>query len=305
MKSDRLLGIVLLLNRRSKVSAKELSEYFDVSVRTIQRDIDAISAAGIPIYADRGKEGGYSLLENYKIKQGFFTDKEVRVLLKVLNGVKSGYDSIYIKNIIEKIEVVRDQNPDYTDDKLEIDFSYWGDSSELKRRIAMVERAIDSELVISMKYGGAARGISQRDIEPHKLLNKSGVWYVLAFCRLRKDFRLFKIARFIDPKTTQKRFKRKPLPEESLESNWEEDRVQKVKFKIYKEALSRGLDLFVDGSREVLEDGTVIVETQFPNNDWAYGFIMGFGESLEVLEPQSLREAIKERLKASLDRYSE
>jgi predicted DNA-binding transcriptional regulator YafY len=293
---------MLLLNKR-KASAKELGEYFDVSERTIQRDIDSISAAGIPVYGSRGKEGGYSILDTYKVDKYFLTDSETDLLLNLLKGFKKGYDTLEIKNIIGKITGIGSQTGN--NNNLYIDHSYWGQHSRLKGMISGFEKAISDANIVLIEYASPDSSRKEREIEPHKLVFKSYNWYIYGYCRLKSDFRLFKLSRILGSTFTKKKFTKKEIPENVIEeSSWNHLKNVKYKLKFNSESAPKVVEYFDVSGGEKLSDGSVIVEAVFPESEWVYNMILSYGANVEVLEPAHARDEVRRRVRLLFDVYN-
>ena len=300
MKIDRLLGITMILLNKKIATAKELSSYFEVSERTIQRDIDSISLAGIPVYASRGKDGGYSILENYKLNKNFLTDNEINLLLGLLKGFKKGYTGREIKSVIDKISGIGQRNPIKNNDKnnkLDIDLSHWGNPVWQKKIIDDLEKARDNRQCINIRYFGSSGISSVRTIEPHKLIFKSGVWYIYAYCRLRDEFRLFRISRIAKSDIIDDTFSIKEIPDSDIENDsWNTVEKIKLKLKFSSKVLYRSFEICKYFSGDMHEDGSCIVDIEFPHTDWIYSFILSFGSEAEVIEPEIVRNEIIKRI---------
>ncbi len=145
MKVDRLLSIVIMMLNKKRVTAKDLADYFEVSIRTIQRDIEAINMAGIPIVSFRGQYGGYGLLENYRIDKNFLSDSEHKLLMVALEGINKAYEDRDLKNIIEKLTSIKSNNFSTNQNKILMDFSPWGFSKNLKDKVDSTRKAVDEK----------------------------------------------------------------------------------------------------------------------------------------------------------------
>ncbi|MBN1971646.1 MAG: YafY family transcriptional regulator [Candidatus Delongbacteria bacterium] len=302
MKSDRLLGIVLTLATKNRITAKELADYYDVNIRTIQRDIDAISASGIPVFSERGKDGGYFIDKNYKIDKSFFTDEEADLIMKLLSGVSSGLDSVKLKNTISKISTVK-KDSCFQNDKIEFDFSQWGFSKKLKDRISTISDCIDQSNKIAIVYNSSDFDKTERIIEPHKLVNKSGVWYLYAYCSLRSDFRLFRINRIAEIKVLKERFCRREFSKLDFDKEWSEKNSEEFTLSFRGDGIKKAKLYFDDSEFEQANDNTVILRIRLPLNRWIYDFFLGFGDSLTLLNPDYAREKMKDILKNTLSNY--
>jgi predicted DNA-binding transcriptional regulator YafY len=307
MKIDRLLAIVMLLLHNKKISAHQLANYFEVSVRTIQRDIDAIGSAGIPVFANKGKNGGYSILENYKIDKNFLTAEEVNSLVSVLKGFTKAYEDMKIKNIIEKVSgLMSDSNIDINRNKLIVDMSYWGNNEVVKSKINLISKAVDEFSILSFDYTDSNLKSTQRKVEPVSLVLKMNSWYLYAYCMYRDDFRLFKLSRIRNLKIINGKFSQREMPDKfPWEGCWNtENEKQRFVFKFNSKAISKLTDYFDVDNIKVGDDGSAVVTVHYLEDEWVYGMILSFGSDIEVLEPQHVREIIKVRAEEILKKYN-
>lgn len=302
MKVERLLAIVIKMLNNKRITAKELAEYFEVSVRTIQRDIEAISIAGIPIVSYKGQNGGYGIMEDYLISKSFFSDTEQELLLTTLNGVYKAYEDRGFKDIIDKLLLLKTNSKVAKSSNLIMDFSPWGSSERIKSQVDMLRNAIESSKVIVFDYIDINGYKTQRKVEPAALLLKVNTWYLQGYCTLRKNFRLFKLSRIRELKILTESFYARELPE--LNSIYEYNRKKvTLTLKFNHSALSRLDDYFEIEELDFRDDGYIYVTVEYPEDEWVYSMILSFGEAVEVMEPQHIREIIKSRCLNILNRY--
>ncbi|MCT1902312.1 helix-turn-helix transcriptional regulator [Oceanobacillus sojae] len=302
MKLERLLSIIILLINHRMLQARDLAERFEVSVRTIYRDIDAISAAGIPIVTYQGAHGGIGLAEGYRLDRNLLTNDELATIVTALRSISTSYGKVQHQQLMEKMNSV--VHPDYAEifqsktSRVLIDYSPWDNSACLQEKLKRIEKAIDHCLFIVFTYSDAQAKITQRTAEPHTLILKGRQWYVQAYCLDREQFRLFKLRRIrnltVDAELS---FTRRPLPEQkdikgkqsSISDNNE------VVLRFQEEARHFVEDWFDAEELIPAEDGTWLVKKAYPEDEWLYSFILSFGPQVEVLEPVHLREIIAER----------
>ena len=192
MKIDRLIGILSILLQQKNVTAPMLAERFEVSTRTIERDIDALDRAGIPIVTKQGAQGGISIMENYKISKTLLTNSEMQDILAGLRGLDSVNGTNQYKQLMEKLSA---GSSDFLcgNQSVLIDLSSWYKDS-LAPKIRLIRDAIDARLELQFQYF-APNGQSRRTIEPYYLIFRWSSWYVWGWCKTREDFRLFKLNR--------------------------------------------------------------------------------------------------------------
>ena len=198
MKLERMLSIITYLLTHPKVKAQVLAQKYEVSVRTIYRDIEAISAAGIPIVAYQGVEGGISIMEGYKLDKTVFTYDELLKIITGLRGLQSAAEDSKIKLLIDKIlNVTHNDDCISTGNEIYIDLSAWNKNDQLAARIKDLKYAIREKRLIEFTYC-SNETVTHRRVEPCIVVFKESNWYLYAYCLLRKNFRLFKLRRMTD-----------------------------------------------------------------------------------------------------------
>lgn len=297
MQINRLFEIVYILLEKKLVTANELSKQFEVSVRTIYRDIETLSSAGIPVYMTKGKGGGISLLPDFVLNKAVITEDEKGDILSSLKAVQS-VDLSHTNTALRKLSsLLGDSSADW----IEVEFSPWSDADKETELFNQIKNAILKKWVISFVYASARETQTKREVEPCKLIFKSGAWYLYGYCRLRKDFRFFKLRRIRELNVSEEYFERKRSgPVLSTESQYETEYVTlklhlsaKAAYRVYEE-----FEIY-----EELEDGSFLAEMKYPKGEWIYYYIATFGNYCEVLEPVEVREQIQKQLKKTLMLY--
>lgn len=298
MKIDRLFSILQILINKKNVTAKELAHRFDVSVRTIYRDIDVLSANGVPVYCSQGKGGGISILDNYIIDKTMLSDEEQKQILLSLQSVNVTKQIDVEDSLIKLRNVFNKNNTDW----IEIDFSNWEQSDKEKERFVLIKDSIINSRIIEFSYFSTKGEILKRTIEPYRLVFKGYQWYVYGFCKIRNDFRFFKLTRMDDLNILDECFDRKQEIAINTKYSTEKSEFIRAKMKINSRMAARVYDEF---RKDIIEfDGTdFIVETNIPKNEYLYTYFLGYGEDLEVLEPKELREEFKKNLEQILKKY--
>ncbi len=208
MQESRLFKIVYHLLDQGQATAPELAEKFEVSVRTIYRDMDALSAAGIPIYAESGRYGGIYLMSGFVLDRVVLSEKEkqeILTALQSLNVTKNTSGSQTLQKLSAMFQL-------HTEDWLEVDFSRWGDKKFDNEKFELLKSAVIHCRNVRINYAGSNEMISERVIQPLKLAYKAKAWYLKAFCTERQDFRLFKLNRILDLELLEERFVRRTFP---------------------------------------------------------------------------------------------
>lgn len=301
MKTNRLLEITIILLNKGTVTAKELAGRFGVSTRTIYRDIEVLSLSGVPVYMTQGSGGGISLLENYALNKTLLTEQESESLLLALQTLQvTKYPEVDM--ILDKIGAVfkKKQNPNW----VEIDFTPWGSSPNEQNKFRDIKRAILQRNVIRFDYVNADGRRSHRFVEPNKLVYKGNSWYLSAYCRERKDYRIFRISRVKNVEVTTEEFVTREMPRlQNEEMMGMMPKLIQLKLRFQPQVLNRIYDDFDDSFIVKNPDGTFDIEVAFPEDEWVYGYLMSYGGNVEVLEPEHVRVTIAGRLRQALQYY--
>ena len=292
MQLSRLFEIVYLLLNKKSTTANELAAHFEVSKRTILRDIDTLTAAGIPIYTVQGKGGGISILDNFVLDKTAVSDEEQSKILLALQTLNAA-DDVEATELLERLSGLFQK--DITD-WLEIDFSRWGTRSPVdNKKFGQLKDAIIKSSVAKITYYGSNSKKSERRICPLKLIYKDKAWYLQGYCLEKSDYRVFKMSRIKNIDLLTEKFDPKNFTVPELESP---DIVyETVKLKFSSDAIHRVYDDFEDNEITQNADGSITVMAQIPCGEWIYGFLLSYGASLEVLEPLSVRNNMIERIK--------
>ncbi|RAV21476.1 helix-turn-helix transcriptional regulator [Paenibacillus contaminans] len=303
MKLERLLSIIILLLNRRMVQAKELAERFEVSIRTIYRDIDAINAAGIPIVTYQGTNGGIGLSEGYRLDRNMLTNDELAAIVTALRSISTSYGKEQHQRLVEKINSVvlpaHEEEFQHKTNRVLIDYSPWDGIEHLRPKLQLLDEAIDSCVFVNFTYSNAEGEVSQRKAEPHMLILKGRQWYLKAYCLEKQEFRLFKLKRMkelaINREGTFTR--RDPATQEHIDgkSKLKPSNVPEVVFQFQEEARHIAEEWFDIEELLPVQDGSWLVKKAYPENEWLYSFILSLGHHVEVLEPQHLRKIIADR----------
>ncbi|MSR91275.1 helix-turn-helix transcriptional regulator [Inconstantimicrobium porci] len=300
MKIDRLFSIVNILINNKNVTAPFLAEKFNVSVRTIYRDIDVLSENGVPVYCTQGKGGGIYLMDGYSIDKTMLSDNEQKQVLAALQGLNAtGKVSVdeslsKLKSIFKKDEA----------DWIEIDFPTWEQSDKDKQYFDILKNCILNKKVVSFDYFSNKGEKTTRIVEPYKLVFKGYSWYVYGFCRSRKDFRFFKLCRIDNLSVTSEKYAQRKFKQIKYEYNNYASRCSTihVKMKIDISAASRVYDEFRNGPIELIDD-KFIVSADLRDDDYLYNYLFSYGDRIEVLEPVEVRDKLKSKISNMLKKY--
>lgn len=302
MKINRLTEIILILLNKKNITAKELADKFQVSIRTIYRDIETLSSSGVPVYMNKGKGGGIFLLEDFSINKAILSENDKHSLILALKALSS-IQYPEVNSVINKVGFMKNKNNE--EEWIDIDLSRWGSRLKKDDKFTKVKDAILNNQLIEFTYVNSLANKSIRKVEPNKLIYKGQSWYLYGYCRLQKDFRLFKISRIKDLILKEEVFEKRSI--DSIESNMMESHLEnivKLRLKVKREALYRLFDEFDEESIIDNNDGTYEVNIEFPENDWLYGYILSFGPYVEVLDPIHIRNIVLQRMKETIKIYS-
>lgn len=301
MRIERLFRIVHLLMNGRCSSAGELAEQCGVSSRTIYRDLDALSLAGIPVHSSRGYGGGVGLLRGFTIDKALLTEPEKAGVLHGLQTLEgAGYPDA--RNALRKLAALF--SPQNDQPWLRVDFSSWCESGFGKDKFELLKEAILSRKVISFTYFNSELRSSERTAEPLCLLFRERTWYLWAWDRAARAELTFRVSRMRDLYAMGETFEQAARQEpEALPDYGRTRDLEKIVLKIEAAQAHRVFDEFADYRVEVLEDKSFIVREDFPLNEWLFGVLLSFGESLEVLEPQTLRRRLREKIKKMSEKY--
>ncbi len=300
MQISRLFEIVYILMNKKNTTAKELCEHFEVSQRTIYRDIETLCQAGIPIYTTKGKGGGIAILDNFVLNKSVLSEQEQNEILAALSGFKAATHTDS-DQVINKLGALFGNK---SSDWIEVDFSNWNNNEHDKNKFNQIKEAILNHNVLSFHYYNSGGQESERSIEPYKLIFRGQAWYLYGHCRNKGDNRFFKITRIRDlqimDETFTPSFAVKPY---DAPSNPEINTMLPVVLKCDAKIGYRIFDEFPPDSIHRNSDGSFLIKTVLQGGAWLTGYLLSFDEYLEVLEPLQLREEIIQKLKKSLSKY--
>lgn len=297
MRESRLFRIVYYLLQNGKATAPELAQKFEVSIRTIYRDIDSISSAGIPIYATQGKGGGISILNDYTLDKSLFSEQEQEQMLTALQGMVATAEE-NSNELLTKLSGLFQIN---STNWIEVDFSDWAHRTPQQDTFNIIKEAIFQKRVISFCYFSGKGNKEKRNVRPIRLVFKSKSWYLYSFCLLRNDYRFFKLTRIKELEMLSETFTQDFTPTK-IEKQIQVENTVAVKLKFDRQAAFRVYDEFTDSITEDSQ-GNLYVQIDLPDNEVLYSYVMSFSDSVEVLEPQSIREQMKKRLQKMQEKY--
>lgn len=298
MQGNRLFEITYLLLDKKSMTAKELAEHFEVSVRTIYRDIDALSLDGIPVYTTKGKGGGISLMESYVLNKAVLSEKEQENILASLQGLHAVSRSE--EATLRKLSSIFGKKEEAW---IEVDFSRWGSNTEEKETFELIKQAILNKQELEISYYNSSGQKSKRIVCPLRLIFKAQSWYLYAYCYEKNDYRIFKLRRVKNPQILSKRFVIDPPPIDLDEMMYQsETKMEQITLKLDHSLSYRVFDEFQQEQITKLEDGNYLV-TFLASTSWIYNFILSFEDKVEVISPNFIKEQIKVIYRNALQKY--
>lgn len=301
MKIDRLIGILSLLLQRDKMTMPELAEHFEVSKRTILRDIDDLSRAGIPICTTQGVGGGVRIMDGYRMDRTVLTSKELQMILAGLRSLDSVSGSHYYIQLMEKIKA---GSSDFVSggDTILIDLSAWNKES-ISEKIMLIQNAIDEKRAICFCYY-SPKAETARMVDPYYLIFKWSSWYVWGFCRKNLAFRMFKLNRMDQLNMSNEPVPNRevPFPQFETKAFFHTDTHLKAVF----DASMRWhlLENYGPSSFSVQEDGSLLYESEM-DEDGVIAWLLSCGDKVTVLEPQSIKEKLHRIASRVAEKYDE
>ena len=297
MKDNRLFRILYYILEKGKVTANELADKFEVSVRTIYRDIDSISSAGIPIYALQGKGGGIEIAEDFVLSKSLLSENEKQQIMSALQGLDN--TTIQRENeLLTKLSALfKMKNTSW----IEVDFNNWQNNKMYEKTFDDIKSAILSKNIVSFTYFSSNEKETSRSVKPVRLIFKSQDWYLYALCLLRNDFRYFKLSRIKNLEIHEEKFE-DSFDDVILKKEIPNNHKVRIKVKFNRKVAFRVYDE-LNGEITEDDDGNLYTEIEIPNDYNLYNYIFSFGDGAEVLEPKDIRMQIKEMINKMAEKY--
>ena len=301
MKIDRLVSIIMVLLDKKRIGAQELADMFEVSLRTIYRDIDTINMAGIPVRGAPGAGGGFEIMQKYKIDRNVFSTADLSALLMGLSGLNSMVRSDELVHALAKVKSFippdRAKDIELKADQIYIDLSPWIGISNVQPYLEIIKKALQESNLLSFEYADRYRNKTARTAEPYQLVLKRSHWYLQGYCRKRKNFRLFRLSRISNLQLQAETFTPRDYQKPQLDFADIFTAMQtKIKIRIHYTILDRVQEHCT--YEHFLPDGDehYIVCFPFIENEYYYNILFSFGNKCECLEPSHIRTEMKRRI---------
>lgn len=296
MQESRLFRMVYHLLDKGQATAPELAEKFEVSVRTIYRDIDALSGAGIPIYTEPGRNGGIHLMHDFVLDHAVLSKDEKQEILAALQSMAVTHNTG--SQTLQKLSALFQLN---SENWLEVDFSRWGNTGTDHEKFELLKSAIIYRKCVKITYAGTGKEVSERIIHPLKMSYKSKSWYVKAYCTQKQEHRIFKLNRIIELEILAQSFTPRPFPEPK--ETQEQTFYPKIVLCFPQSISYRVWDEFDQTHIQQQENGDLIVSAHIPEDEWLIGYLLSFGTQVEIIEPVHLKKFLAEHAKKIYDKF--
>jgi len=308
MKVDRLVSIIMILLEKKRVGAQELADMFEVSPRTIYRDIDTIGMAGIPVRSISGVGGGFEIMPDYKVDRTVFSIDDLSALLMGLtnlSGMMRGDEVVHaLAKVKSFIPAEQAKEIELKANQVCIDLNPWMGNGNIKRYLEIVKNALQENKLLSFTYIDGHSNKTDRIVEPYQLVSKSNHWYFQGYCHSKSDYRLFRLSRMTDLQMLQETYKPRDYQQPILDFEEILETLQTdIKIRVHKSILDRVLEFCTYDC--VTPDGEeyYLVNYPFIERDYYYDMLLSFGDKCECLEPQHVRDEIKRRLRRMIALY--
>ena len=301
MKVDRLVSIIMILLDKERIGAQELANMFEVSPRTIYRDIEAINMAGIPVRSTSGVGGGFEIMEEYKIDKKVFSTDDLSAILMGLSSLSNMIRGNELVNALAKVKsfIPADKAKDIElkTNQICIDLRPWMGNKNIQPSLEIIKIALQESKLLSFEYVAHHGNKTARIAEPYQLVLKSSHWYLQGYCHIRNDFRLFRLSRISNLQMKEETFAPRDYQKPTLDFEEILQTMQtKIKIRIHKSVMDMVLDFcsYEDFSPDGNEH--YIVSFPFIENNYYYNILFSFGDKCECLEPLHIRTEMKHRI---------
>ena len=303
MKVDRLVSIIVTLLNKERIGARELADMFEVSPRTIYRDMDTINMAGIPIRSISGTGGGFEIMPEYKIDKNVFSDADLSAILLGLSNLSHMVRNDELTNVLAKIKSFipadRAEDIEIKTNQICIDVSSWSGNQNIQPYLQTMKAALEDYRLLSFAYIAHHGNKTVRTVEPYQLVLKGSHWYLYGYCLARRDYRLFRLSRMSDLKMKQETFAPREYEKPVLDFDKIIETMQtEIKIRIHKSVLDRVLEFCTCDRFMPDGDDHYLVDFPFVENEYYYDILLSFGDKCECLGPPHVRTKMKQRIQS-------
>ncbi len=297
MKYQVMIKMLLLLTSRRKVTAREIAERFEISVRSVYRYVEELNVAGVPIDVVRGRDGGIFIADTFKLPSGFFTRGEYAAVENALTAMLSTMSDEDLISALEKLK--RQQKADRRElsvcGNIIVDGGAWADLGKFPQKMKVCEQAVKDSLCLEIDYISRDGEHSKRVIDPYVLILKQNVWYVYAFCHTRQDFRTFKIGRIKGARFTGRGFTKEEIDRRDIPLNFEytSEQLVPVTLEIAANAVADVEEWLGVDNIEPRGNG-LVANVSLPDDGMLVDKILGYGGKVKVVAPAELKKRVRE-----------
>lgn len=297
MKFEIMLKILFELLSKKCVKAQYLAYKFEVSVRSIHRYVNSLELAGVPIYTNRGSNGGFAIIDTYRFSSSFMTEKEFTETINALNAICDSVPNQTLSNALNKLKaVIKNERSELNlkSGNLVIDAGPWGDAVGYKNKLTIIQNSIEGCKKLYIRYHDRNGEITDRVIEPHVIVFKQGLWYVFAFCSLRNEFRFFKTSRIEQANVLDEKFTRRNIADDDMPLNFWENTIETtdVMLEVDKSCLS-DVEEWLGIESVSLINGKHVANAKLPYDNGLVTKILGYGSGIKVISPAILIDDVK------------
>jgi len=304
-----MLAITILMLNKEKVTARELADKFEVSIRTIYRDLEAINLAGIPLVSYPGNNGGYGILKNFKLDRQILTLNDMISILSALKGINTSLEDNSLDSAINKISSLipsdKKEEVDQYTEQISFDLLPWGYRKKEKEIMQLIHNSIINTRIIEFKYKNNKGENYTRIVEPMTLVYKANAWYLFSYCLKKNDFRFFRLSKINNIKIKDQTFIRKKASyRDYLIPDLNNMTLVDLKLRFSPTIKDVIEDFFEEDNISYDNEGYIIVDISFPEGEWIISTILSYGDNVEVLKPEYLKKIIKEKAKKIMEIYN-
>ncbi len=296
MKYEVMFKIMMNLLQKRKVTAKEIADKYDVCIRSVYRYIEELCVCGVPINVERGRYGGITIADTFKLPVGYFTKEEYAAAINALNAMSSQIDDENVISAREKLESRQktEKRELAVCGNIIVDGGTWGAGKKFSEKMRVCEKAVNESKSILIDYISRGGEHSKRVIDPHVLVYKQSVWYVYAFCHTKQGFRTFKIGRIKAAAFTGAEFKKREFTRDDIDLDfyYNDKQLTEVSLEILKSSLADVEEWLGIDNIEPRGD-KFAANISLPDDDGLVNKILSFGGAVRVLQPAELREKVK------------
>ncbi len=304
MKYQIMVKMLMLLLSRRKASAREIAERYEISLRSVYRYAEELAVAGIPVDVTRGRYGGISIADTYRLPMGYFTKDEYAAAINALAAMLSQVNDEAALSALEKLKMQtkRERADVAVNGGIIVDGGTWGDTKKFSDKMAVCEKAVNESLSLYIDYISRSGEHSRRVIDPHVLIFKQNVWYVYAFCHTKQEFRTFKIGRIKSARFTGKSFKKREITRDEipLGFGYRSDELIEVTLEIEKDRLP-DVEEWIGIDNIEPRANKFVAEVSLPDDEGLVSKLLGFGGGIKIVSPASLREKVIAAAKKIID----